>query len=249
MGRPKKHPIVFVHGILHGAWCWDEHFLAYFAERGYETHAISLRGHGRSRPRGPIRWNSVADYVDDVMHLIDALENPPILVGHSMGGLVVQRLLETYDAPAAILLASVPAGSRIRLLQQFFSIHPYFFFQVLFSLNMKSIVPALKASFLSDNLPEDERTKIQEMLSDDVSFLATWEMLWPGPRPERISSPIVVMGAENDRIISPALVRATADAYHTEARIFQDTAHDMMLDPHWPLVADAMLEQLETLRC
>jgi hypothetical protein len=44
----KTTPLLFVHGSWHAAWCWDEHFLPYFADCGYEAHAVSLRGHGGS---------------------------------------------------------------------------------------------------------------------------------------------------------------------------------------------------------
>lgn len=42
-------PLLFVHGSLHASWCWEAHFLRFFAERGYPSHAVSLRGHGNSR--------------------------------------------------------------------------------------------------------------------------------------------------------------------------------------------------------
>lgn len=41
-------PIVLIHGAWHAAWCWEGNFLDYFPSRGWETHAISLRGHGQS---------------------------------------------------------------------------------------------------------------------------------------------------------------------------------------------------------
>ena len=44
-GKAKsKHPIVFVHGAFTGAWCWNEHFLTWFADKGFETVSFSLRG-------------------------------------------------------------------------------------------------------------------------------------------------------------------------------------------------------------
>ena len=47
--KPKsKTPIVFVHGAFTGAWCWNEHFLTWFADQGFETISFSLRGHGGS---------------------------------------------------------------------------------------------------------------------------------------------------------------------------------------------------------
>lgn len=49
--RSPKTPILFVHGAYVGAWCWAEHFLDWFAARGYPVHAVSLRGHGGSAGR------------------------------------------------------------------------------------------------------------------------------------------------------------------------------------------------------
>ena len=46
----EAHPIslLFVHGALHAAGRWDEHFLDFFADKGYRALPLSLRGHGRS---------------------------------------------------------------------------------------------------------------------------------------------------------------------------------------------------------
>ena len=46
--RHREHPILFVHGICHGAWCWQPNFAPYFTDLGYDGHALSLRGHGGS---------------------------------------------------------------------------------------------------------------------------------------------------------------------------------------------------------
>ena len=62
----KRPPLLFVHGSAHGAWCWAEHFLDYFADQGFSAYALSLRGHGASGGRKRLRWASIADYVDDV---------------------------------------------------------------------------------------------------------------------------------------------------------------------------------------
>ena len=44
----RSTPLLFVHGAWHGAWCWEENFLPYFAQAGYHSHALDLRGHGKS---------------------------------------------------------------------------------------------------------------------------------------------------------------------------------------------------------
>ncbi len=51
-------PLLFIHGAWHGAWCWAEHFLDYFAAHGYAAHALSLRGHGNSPGRERLRWTA-----------------------------------------------------------------------------------------------------------------------------------------------------------------------------------------------
>src|SRR5512144_1539281 len=104
-------PLLFVHGMMHGAWCWDVHFLDYFAQHGYAAHAVNLRGHGNSEGREALRWTRIADFVEDLAQAARQLPSPPVLIGHSMGGFIIQKYLEAYTAPAAVLLSSPsPAG-------------------------------------------------------------------------------------------------------------------------------------------
>ena len=83
-------PVLFVHGAYSGAWIW-EHFLGLFADRGYPAYAVSLRGHGASE--GDLASASFADYVDDVETAAGAIGAEPVLVGHSMGGLVISSII------------------------------------------------------------------------------------------------------------------------------------------------------------
>jgi pimeloyl-ACP methyl ester carboxylesterase len=107
-GDTHPTPLLFVHGGWHAAWCWDEHFLDFFADNGYRALALSRRGHGGSSASKPIRTISIADYVEDVVTVAEGLPTPPVVIGHSMGGFVVQKYLETHQAPAGVLLASIP---------------------------------------------------------------------------------------------------------------------------------------------
>ena len=106
-------PLLFVHGTWHAAWCWDEHFLDFFGDKGFRAVAVSLRSHGASAISKPLNSVTFADYVDDVHTAVDMLGSEPVLIGHSLGGLVVQKYLENRRAPAAVLLASY-APQRMR---------------------------------------------------------------------------------------------------------------------------------------
>ena len=100
-------PLLFVHGAYVGGWCWAENFLPYFAELGYRTHAIDLYRHSRGRLRFTPHA-SLSDYIEEIESSIASLGESPVLIGHSMGGYLVQKYIAQRSAPAAILMASVP---------------------------------------------------------------------------------------------------------------------------------------------
>jgi pimeloyl-ACP methyl ester carboxylesterase len=108
-----KETLVFVHGMSHGAWCWEERFIPYFQAKGYTCLAINLPGHEQEGSSKAISY-SLADYVQALKKLVDDLPEAPILIGHSMGGMIVQRYLKTGKAKKAILLASVPPSGVLR---------------------------------------------------------------------------------------------------------------------------------------
>ncbi|GBD94276.1 haloalkane dehalogenase [bacterium BMS3Abin05] len=247
--HPRPTPILFVHGAWHSAWCWAEHFLPYFAEHGYVSHALSLRGHGASEGNKHFRWTRLADYVDDVAQVVDQLPEPPILVGHSMGGQVVQKYLETHAAPAAVLLASVPVKGVLFTTLRMARNHPLIFMKVNLTMSLYPLIgtPALtRESFFSADMPDEILNTYFERLQDE-SYLAFLDMLiFKLPKPKKINTPLLILGAANDAIFHTNEIEATARAYNTQAEIFPGMAHDMMLEAGWQSVADRILEWLKT---
>ena len=67
------------------------------------------------------------------------------------------------------------------------------------------------------------------------------------PRPNLVTTPLLVLGCEDDGCFTQEEVRATAGAYHTEAEIFPNMGHDMMLEPGWAAVAERIHAWLGTL--
>ncbi|MEM7098408.1 MAG: alpha/beta fold hydrolase [Pseudomonadota bacterium] len=105
-------PIVMQHGMWHGAWCWDS-WQGALAEFGWESHSLSLPGHGRSPEQRPIRWCTLDYYLGFLSEFIEGVSSRPVLMGHSMGGALTQRYLKKVrdDLPAAVLVASWPSHS------------------------------------------------------------------------------------------------------------------------------------------
>ncbi len=238
-----KYPIVFVHG----AWCWDEYFLPYFAKQGFEVHALSLRGHGKSESNKSIRFTRIKDYVADVEQTIHGLGKDVIVVGHSMGGFIVQKYIEKHNPKAAILLAPAPhkgvLATTLRVAQKY----PLPFFKMNLMWTMFPLVAnndLARAQFFSDEMPEEMVEKHQKRLQDE-SFLGFLDMLLLDlPRKINKAVPMLVLGAEKDQIFKPSEIHATAKHYNASIKIFEDMAHDMMLEEEWKMVANEMIRWL-----
>lgn len=241
-------PLLFVHGAWHGAWCWAEYFLDYFAAQGYAAHAISLRGHGGSEGREHLRWTRLAQYVADVAQVAQSLPTPPVVIGHSMGGAVVQKYLELHPAPAGVLLASMPPAGVLATALRLAVRHPWEFALVNLTLSLYPLIrtPALmREAFFSASLPEAQVRAYFEKMQDE-SYLGFLDMLaFNLPRPNKVQAPMLVLGGATDTVFLPNEIEATARAYRTQAVIFPDTAHDMMLEAGWQAVADKIMAWLK----
>jgi pimeloyl-ACP methyl ester carboxylesterase len=247
-GESHPAPMLFVHGGEHAAWCWDEHFLDFFAAKGYRAVALSLRGHGASSNSTPSRACSIADYVQDVCSVADHLSQTPVIVGHSLGGFVVQKYLESHAAPAAVLVASTPPQGAAAALFRNAGVlfhrttrHPWLTVKAAMTGQSPSGFNELeraRAMFFSTHTPESWVVSYAERLQKEQSGKVALDMLFLNlPKPRRVSTPLLVLGAQCDRNVSPQEVHATARAYRTHAEIFPNIGHDMMLEPGWADIA------------
>jgi 3-oxoadipate enol-lactonase len=101
-GDPATPPLVFLHGIGGAARAWRGQIEA-FSDR-YRTLAWDMPGYGGSAPLPAISMATLADALQDFLRAVGAVK--PILVGHSIGGMIVQQWLTKYpDVAGAIVLA------------------------------------------------------------------------------------------------------------------------------------------------
>jgi pimeloyl-ACP methyl ester carboxylesterase len=236
-------PLLFVHGSWHAAWCWEEKFLGFFAEKGYHAVALSLRNHGNSGKTHP-RTCSVADLVSDVASVAQDLSADPVVVGHSMGGLVVQKYLETHSAPAGVLLASMPVSGASRALLRIMGRHPLRFARAMLagkSLRAVNTPQAARENFYSARSSEADIARYAALLDEEYVGRQLFDLtVLSLPKPHRVTTPLLVLGAECDACFSQDEVRKTARAYGTEAVFFPNMGHNMMLEPEWQAVAEAI---------
>ncbi len=231
--------VLLIHGAWHGPWCWEA-----FADRlrggGHEVRAARLRGHDGQSGR---MWHRIRDYVEDVERAAAEFDEPPIPVGHSMGGIVTQKYLERNPAPAAVLMASIcPSSGIFGAVARLTARHPVAFAKASVLLRLGPLVSTsalVRDLFFSADTPQAIVDRCQARLQDE-SYLAFLDMVvfLARPRPRRVEVPVLVLGAERDGFFTVGEVRRTARAYRTEAEVFPAMGHDMMLDQGWERAAD-----------
>ena len=241
-------PVLFVHGAFSGGWIWDEHFLPYFAEQGYAAYAVSLRGHGGSDGGDQLHSHSLHDYVCDVREAVKELGTSPILVGHSLGGTVVQKYLEGAKAPAAVLMGTAPPQGLSPMSISMAFRDPVLFHQLglmqTFGIGLGNFDLVRKALF-ANHVPQAKLESYARRLQRE-SWRIPFDLLWPVVQIAHVkSTPLLVLGAQQDPFVSPALVKLTALTYGADAEIFPDMSHAMMLEQEWQRVADKILKWLE----
>jgi non-heme chloroperoxidase len=244
-----KHrtPLLFVHGAFTAAWVWSEHFLDWFAERGWPVHAISVRGHGGSEGHELMGQWGIDHYVEDVMQVVGELGEAPVLIGHSMGGFVVQKCLEKHQFPAAVLMCSVPPKGLLASSLSLLWSRP----DLLGNLSQLMTGGPVDIDSLKDALfaQPASLSDLQRylLLSQMESQRAIWDMtMFNLIKSDRLQSvPKLIMGAELDHIIPANQVRETAEVYGVEPVIFPGMGHGLMLERDWAHVAQVLNDWLE----
>jgi pimeloyl-ACP methyl ester carboxylesterase len=240
--RRYKTPLLLLHGAWHGAWCWQP-AMDDFAQRGFEVHAVSLRGHGLSdRPRS-FNLVGIADYVRDLATAVASIEPKPVVVAHSMGGYVLQHYLMEQVLPRAVLLCSVPIIGALPFELRFLRRHPLILLRAILSLDFYQLVgtPRLaREAFFRETLPDHKLAEYSSQLGQEAYRAGLELSFGPRPNPARVNTRLLVIAAGRDQVFTIDEERATASAYSAELMVIPNAAHDLMLDSDWPVAADAI---------
>lgn len=234
-GRPR---LLFVHGISVGAWIWDEHVLPWFAEAGFEACALSLRGHGASWGQDGIAEWRLADYTADLDQAARSLGGPLVVVGHSLGGAVVQNWIRTGGRPLGMaLLASVPPwGLALSALRMGLSTPALFRAVLAMSLHgARAADPAiLRAGLFSDDVDRSRFRRFVARVGEESRLVGPELQGWPPFAPLPWQAPrSFVLGGADDRFIPADEVWRTGAYYGCRPHIVPRLAHALMLEPRW----------------
>jgi pimeloyl-ACP methyl ester carboxylesterase len=228
-----KAPILFVHGAAHAAWCW-QNWMKSVADAGHPAYALSLTGHGGSP--GNLLRSTLGTYIEDVIRTAASLPSQPVIVGHSLGGLVVQKAIARYPARGAVLVAPVPARPGVGTLASITRRHPEDAARIMVGGSMP-----MRPEYLFNRL-EPEAAGAFASLCGKESPAAQFQVLLHRPAgPPKGGAPVLVLGSPDDALIPIADLRDTARRMSAELIEFPGIGHDMMLDGGWEEPAEAML--------
>lgn len=268
-----KGALALVHGICHGARCW-ENFINFFADHGYQCYAISLPGHGGSGGKEHLQAYRLSDYVEAVKEAIETIKKDmeahglrdvkPFLLGHSMGGAVVQQYIGKYPdtVGGAVLFASAtaPCMSRRETLASLFSSpekhNLWCAFKVALGCKKNWAENVHNAAFFTGENEAgekiqriDDTSPYESLLQKESKWILLWDLYCKYSENYRIDVPIFVIGSRADAYFPEESLEKTAGKYaeHKEPayECLNYLCHDMMLDPKWEEPAELVREFME----
>lgn len=249
--RSDRPPLLFLHGAFSGAWVWAEHFLGRMAAGGHAAYALSFRGHGRSHGGRGLWDHGLADYVDDTRDAIRSIGSAPVLVGHSLGGMVAQLCLGRQALAGLVLMASAPMAGLMPAQARLALQDPPLWLELaqLSALGWRAtawVSPRLRRALFADELPRAEAERhLARMEPGSLRAIAEAQFpQWPASA-ARHRVPAIVVGREDDPLIAGETMAHTAWQHGAELHRLPGCAHLLMLEAGWRDSADLLCGWLE----
>ena len=237
---PRGAPVLCLHGLFAGSWVY-ERFLPLVAERGHPAAALSFRGHPPSPPIAAIGRTSIAAYCHDASEAARALERP-IVIGHSLGGLVALLLAARNLVRAVVLVSSAPPRGINVLSPSLLLRMPRYLPALLFShaflprprdldaLVLNRVPPAEREPYRIRFVPDSGRAARQAALgASDVDLGAT-------------RTPVLVVSGDEDRFVPLGVARRIAQRFDAPLHVAHGHGHFLFGEPGWEAHAAAILD-------
>ena len=238
-------PVLMTHGAFCGGWCF-ERFRRPFEAAGHRVSTPDLPGHGERRGEGVRGW-SLRGYARELAAQVRACPEPPLLVGHSMGGLVSAMAAAEVPIAGLIMLAPSPPWG---VLGSAMEVAASLRFGAEGAWNRE--IPAdhaVMSAVTLNTTPRREHARIHSRMGPE-SGRALYEIInwWADPLlgsmvpPGAIRAPALAVAGEIDQVHPPSTVGQVALRTGAQMRIMDGMSHWLIGEPGWEAVADVCLE-------
>jgi pimeloyl-ACP methyl ester carboxylesterase len=240
-------PILCVHGASGGAWMWEK-FLQVLAARGRRASAISVRGHGQSEGHSAIQSATLEDYICDLLRALAEFDESPILVAHSLGSLLVQRLLGRVRMQALVLIAPLPPEGMFLLSPRLIAMKPSSWCE---GINMvlggePPVLGSLKDLIFSERFTSAEINWCTErMVAESARALMEAHVPQLVTPAFLAAVPTMIIGGELDRLVPADFVWRTAIYHGGHYVTAEGFGHLLHVEPGGEEIACLTIDWLE----
>ena len=229
-GRAHSRSVLFVHGMWGGSW-YLRNYLYAAAQSGWDAWAVNLRGHGASPAPGGLGGVSILDYVDDVRRCLTRL-GEAVLIGHSMGGVIAQKVAEGGGIAAAVFLTSAPPRGIVSL-QRTLLTRSLRYLPAILTGRAFTVNRADAEALTMNRLTPEQRDWAFPQFGPESARAARELGLGVAVNAAAVRCPTLVIGAEHDRITPAPLQRRIAERYGSEYQEAAGHGHLLMLEDGW----------------
>lgn len=251
-----KNTIVFIHGMFQNPKSWEK-WMAYFSERGYNCLAPAWPLHAgepaelRQNPPAGLGDLSLNDVVGSIEELILKLDEKPIVIGHSVGGLIVQLLINREMVKAGIAIDSVAPNGMLDFDWSFFKNSAIITNPLKGDDPIYTDLETFHESFANTLSLEETKPYFEQYATHDSRNVLRDCMGEAGQLDVDIPHvPLLLIAGEKDQIIPAALSEKNAKAYTdkdsvTDFKEFSNRGHFICGQPGWEEVAQYSYDWLQ----
>lgn len=235
-------PLLFIHGAHSDARVWHQGFLHSFERRGRACQALDLPGHGARQSEHHVEHLRLSDYASDLRRAASAFGQPPVLIGHSMGGYLAQDfVLAGGHAAALVLLASAPPQGMARDMLAFALRHPWLALRMEFPgrETEQQRHQRIRSSLMGSGTPDATVAWVEGFLQRESPH-ALRELGMQALPARPLDIPVFIAAGGRDKLFSLGTQRGIARAYGVPLHVEAEMGHMLPLEPGWPQLADAI---------
>ena len=253
----KSKTIVLIHGNFVNNDCWIE-WKRHYEQKGYNVYTPANPGHEgnpaelRANIHPDLIKTGFIDVVNNLAQLINTLPEKPLIIGHSMAGMAVMKLVEMGLASAGVSIDGAPPKNVFPPFQTLKTVLPAFGFFSSDKYFMGSRKWYDYAFF--NTIPVSEKAKAFKMFAVPESYKVSRQLVldsFSNIDFKKPHAPILFIGGGNDHIFPPDLTQKIAGRYkdansRVNLKIFEGKSHFICGEPGWESVANYILEWYET---